>query len=251
MQAYANDVDDTVPLEGPDAFDASRAAFDALTATLGGAQAGGWTHDQLENHLETCGRELLRQLLQDHLDLRALRERHAVAQGQGRPVTDACGISHRKVEPGHARHLATVFGTVRVPRCAWRADGAHNLYPADAALNLPAHLHSHGLARRAAVEAVRGSFQATQQAITRACGKVAGERQVEQLTVASATDIDAFYAAQAPQPCSDNTLLVLSVDGKGVVMRPDALRDATREAAAAKGANTCRIRLAGGEKQGR
>src|SRR6266702_2367857 len=55
MQAYDNDVDDTVLLEGegPDAFGASRAAFDALIAALGGVQAGGWTHDQLENHLET------------------------------------------------------------------------------------------------------------------------------------------------------------------------------------------------------
>jgi len=248
MQAYDNDVDagdfdDAGMLEGPDAFGASRAVFDELVATLWSAKAAGWTHDQLEEHLETDGRELLRRLYQDHLDLRALREQHAVATGRIGPITDAWGIAHRKVEPGHLRHLATVFGTVRVTRCAWRAEGARNLHPADAALNLPDRRHSHTLKRRAATEAVRGSFEAAEQTLTRACGKVAGKRQVEQLTVAAASDIDAFYTAAAPQPATDDTLLVLSVDGKGIVMRPDALREPTRKAAV-KGANRYRTRLA-------
>ena len=258
MQAYDNDADDNDARDDAvlrmlveDGFDRSRAAFDELTATLASDQAGGWTHEQLEGHLETNGRELLRLLLQDHLDLRALREQHAVATGRTGPVVDAGGTGHRKVEPGHVRHLATVFGTVRVTRCAWRASGAGNLYPADAALNLPCRLHSHTLRRRAAIEAARGSFGAAQQALTRTCGKVAGKRQVEQLTVAAASDIDAFYTAAVPQPATDDTLLVLSVDGKGVVMRPEALREETRKAAAAKGAGPYRTRLAGGEKQGR
>jgi hypothetical protein len=87
--------------------------------------------------------------------------------------------------------------------------------------------------------------------LTRSCGKVAGKRQVEQLAVAAASDIDACYQAQVPQPATDDTLLVLSVDGKGVVMRPEALREPTRKAAAVKGANCYRTRLASGEKQGR
>jgi hypothetical protein len=109
MQAYDDVGMDAAQPDSLDAFCASRAAFDALVATLGSAQAGGWTHDQLEDYLETDGRELLRRLLQDHLDLRALREQHAVAQGRIGPVTDAGGIGHRKVEPGHVRHLTTVL----------------------------------------------------------------------------------------------------------------------------------------------
>jgi hypothetical protein len=252
MQAYDDARDDAVLwVLAEDAFASSRAAFAALTATLASAEAGGWTHDQLEDHLETDGRELLRLLFQEHLDLRALREQHAVTQGASIPVVDADGACHRKVGQGHVRRLATVSGTVRLTRCAWRADGARNLCPADAALNLPCRLHSHTLRRRAAVEAARGSFGAVQQALTRSCGKVAGKRQVEQLTVAAASDIDAFYHAQVPQPATDDTLLVCSVDGKGVVMRPEALREPTRKAAAVKGANRYRTRLASGEKQGR
>jgi len=80
---------------------------------------------------------------------------------------------------------------------------------------------------------------------------VVGKRQVELLTVAAAADIDAFSRGVVPQPCTDATVLVVSVDGKGVVMRPEALREATLKAAQAKGAGTYRTRLASGEKQGR
>jgi hypothetical protein len=134
MQAYD---DALLSEESLDAFDAARAAFDGLTATLASAEAGGWTHDQVEEQLECNGREVLRLLFQAHPDLRAVREQHQLAQDRIGPVTDAGGTAHRNVEPGHLRRLATVFGTVRVTRCAWRADGARNLYPADAALNLP------------------------------------------------------------------------------------------------------------------
>jgi hypothetical protein len=79
-------------------FDAAHTAFQALADTLASIQAAGWTCDQLEDHLQVEGRELLRLLLQGHLDLRAARERHAVAQaaaqGQVVAITDAAGIPH-------------------------------------------------------------------------------------------------------------------------------------------------------------
>jgi hypothetical protein len=265
LQAYDTDADarttaslPTSPLDSLDSlevFAAARAAFADLVATLAGSQAATWTHDQIEDHLQVDGRELLRLLYQGHLDLRARRERHqlahAAAQGRQVAVTDAGGITHRQVEPDHLRHLTTIFGKVEVARCAWRADGAANLYPADACLNLPERLHSYGLQRRAVLEATRGSFDAACQAITSSCGKVAGKRQVTQLALAAAADIDAFYQRSAPIPSSDQTLLVLSVDGKGVVMRPEALRAPTRRAAQAKRASRYYTRLASGEKQGR
>jgi hypothetical protein len=233
-----------------DPFAASRSVFDALALELSAEPAAGLGHAELEELLELRGRELLRQLLQDHLDLRQVREERAV-RAHPAPVAGADGVVRGAVETGHQRGLATIFGTVRVGRCAWRERGQRNLYPADAALGLPRGRHSHGLRRLAALEAVRGSFDQATEAIGRRCGQVVGKRGVEQLTVAAATDIDAFYAAVVPQPATDDTLLVCSVDGKGVVMRPEALRAETRKAAAAKGANRYRTRLASGEKQGR
>lgn len=50
-------------------------------------------------------------------------------------------------------------------------------------------------------------------------------------------------------PATAKTLLVLSADAKGVVMRPGALRPATAKAAARRG--KMRTRLAAGEKPNR
>ncbi len=83
---------------------------------------------------------------------------------------------------------------VQVTRCAWRCPGAPNLYPADAVLSLPACRPSRSLAKLAAVEAVRGSFEAAHAAITRRCGPVIGKRQAGQAVVSAARDITGFYA---------------------------------------------------------
>lgn len=70
MQAYA--------LETPHAaFSGSRDRFETVVSWLGGEEAAGLTHAELEARLQVDGRELLRQLLQDHLDLRAQREPRA------------------------------------------------------------------------------------------------------------------------------------------------------------------------------
>ena len=117
-------------------------------------------------------------------------------------------------------------------------------------LNLPAERHSHGLRRLAAIESARGSFDAATEAIGRHTGVVVGKRQVEELTTRAATDVDDFYATVAPEPGDGDDALVLSCDGKGIVMRPDALRPATEKAAAAA-TPKLKTRLSKGEKRTR
>ncbi|WST82604.1 ISKra4 family transposase (plasmid) [Streptomyces sp. NBC_01136] len=104
------------------------------------------------------------------------------------------------------------------------------------------------MVRLAAIEAARGSFDAATAAIGRRRGPVIGKRQIEQAVVDAAADIDSFYAQRIALPSTSSTVLVMSVDGKGIVMRPDALRPATRKAAAARGGGRFRTRLASGEK---
>ncbi len=244
MEAYA-------PLPPGDPFAASGTLFTALAADLAGPGAAGLTACELEELLDARGREVLRQLLQDHYDLRAAREerRARARRGKGAPATGADGIARTRLESGHCRLLATLFGTVRVARCAWRRPGAPNWHPADAALSLPAGRHSHSLAMLAALEAARGSFGAAHDAIARRCGPVIGKRQVEEPVVSAAADVPAFYAARPPEPCTPATLLVMSAGCKGIVMRPAALRAATARAAAKAG--KMRTRLAAGEKPNR
>ena len=235
MQAYvAPGVDE--------AFTASWERFGSVLAFLSGAESAVLTHAELEQHLDVDARVVFRQALQDHLDLRAAREERL------EEVIDADAVARTSVEDGHERGLATVFGEVTVARLAYRARGYANLHPADAVLNLPGEKHSHGLRRLAAIEASRGSFDAAAAAVGRATGQPLGKRQVQDLAARAAADVEEFYQARRPPAGTEGDVLGLSADGKGIVVRPQALREDTAKAAASRKLST---RLSAGEKRNR
>ena len=124
MQGYA-------AADGDAGFAQSREFYAQTERWLAGEEAAGLQHAELEEHLQARGRELMRRLFQDHLALVAAREER---RGD---VTGADGIARTRAERGHGRALATVFGQVTVTRIAYRAPGAPNVHPLDAALNLP------------------------------------------------------------------------------------------------------------------
>ena len=66
----------------------------------------------------------------------------------------------------------------------------------------------------------------------------------------AAADVDEFYATRAKPEAAASDVLVISADGKGIVMRPDALRPATAKAAATE-TNKLECRLSKGEKRNR
>jgi hypothetical protein len=70
-----------------DPFDRSRACFAELVGWLEGTEAAALSHADLEDQLDRRGRELLRQMFQGQLDLRALGEQRAAE------VTDHKGPS--------------------------------------------------------------------------------------------------------------------------------------------------------------
>jgi hypothetical protein len=96
--------------ENPTAFASSRALFEAMLNGLAGEVAG-LSHGELEEWLDAKGRELQRQMYQDSLDLRALREARLEA------VVGADGMSRGSVESGHHR------GCIRCS-ARWRSPGS-------------------------------------------------------------------------------------------------------------------------------
>jgi hypothetical protein len=209
-------------------FAASDAVYGTMTTFLEAEQALQMTHDDLEQQIEKMGRELMRSLLQDHLTLR----QPGAAQ---EPVKDAAGTT-LKPTALHTRNLETIFGTVEVTRSGYRADGKENdsLHPLDGALNLPDEKYSLELRRRVAVEAARGSFDEAIKALKDSLDAHIPKRQFEQLVIRSAQDFEAFYTdrqSRAIQDPGKGSVLVMTVDGKGVVMLPEDLREPTRRAA--------------------
>jgi hypothetical protein len=232
----------------PDPFACSIQAAKALAVRLSAPETAELDHALVERLIESDGREILRRFFQDHLDLRALREER---NRPPRAVLGPDGEVRPHRETGHARQLTCLFGKVSVVRCAWRSRGHTNVHPADARLSLPRGRHSHGIKRLAVREAIRGSFAQAIAAITDRCGPVLGKRRSESLVVEAARDIDAFYHHKIAPVCTADMPLVIQVDGKGVIMRPEALREATRKAAEAKKRQGRAARLAPGEKPNR
>ncbi|WP_055483067.1 hypothetical protein [Sphaerimonospora mesophila] len=118
----AEPYDTTAP---PDVFASAKSTFNYRIGQLADAAAETFTHDRLEEVLAEAGPELLRQLLQAHLDLRAQRERQRIVRerGTGAAVTGADQVVRRRVETGHHRLLAMILRTARHPAAAARAQG--------------------------------------------------------------------------------------------------------------------------------
>jgi len=226
-----------------DSFAAADACYGGMVSFLKSGEAKEQTESQLERSVEGRIRELARELIQAHLLERGPGE----AAGE---VSGADGVV-RERKRVHERGVETIFGEVRVSRLGYGADGVESLHPLDAELNLPQELYSLELRRRAAEEAAKQSFDETVLSLEQRTGTSVGKRQVEELVQRAAVDFDAFYAAQTPEELAGTgSVLVISADGKGVVMVPRDLREATRKAAE-KRSHKLDKRLTKGEKRNR
>jgi hypothetical protein len=213
-----------LPTSCEDVFAMARDKFEDLIRYLQSAASRAATHSDLERTLKDQGLELLRLLYQAHLDDRGPGAAAGSVQG-------ADGVE-REQERLHERGLSTLFGEVRVRRMGYGAEGVDSLHPLDAELNLPQEEYSLGLRRKAAEQAATVSFDETVSYLGRETGKAVGKRQVEQLVQRAAQDFDAFYARRTPEAeAKTGPLLVISSDGKGVVVLPRDLREPTRKKA--------------------
>lgn len=179
-------------------------------------------HFDLEHEAATKGRELARLAMQCHADLRAEREERV-------EVADENRLERGTLERDRRRKIETVVGEIDIARMAYRRRGESNRYPADGLLNLADESHSHGIRRLAAIEASRDSFEGAQEAIERASGVRVGTQQLRELAARSVIDFGAYYKQKHRDRDTAHDLVVLTADGKGVNMRPDALRKRAAE----------------------
>ncbi len=204
-------------------FSHSAEKFEALVAELGDQRLLDVEHEEVEILVQERGRQVLRQLFEDHL---ALRAPATPVEGE---VTGSDGEVRRNRRTMR-RSLTTIFGTVQVGRIGYRGHGIGALMPLDAVLNLPSDKYSHGVRRQVATLVGKTSFEDAATTMSKSTGAPVPKRQVEQMTQALAGDFDAYYEQRSAEPVEETaSLLVLGFDGTGVHMRPEALREATRK----------------------
>jgi hypothetical protein len=221
-----------LPCPVVDPFTAANQTYATICTFVDSSEARQMKHSDLERQLEGMGRDLMRQLLQAHLDLRQPGKTvEAVRDAAGTPLTPT---------PEHTRSLETIFGTVEVTRTGYRAEDQPSLHPLDGALNLPSEKYSLEVRRRVAIEAAKGSFDEGVKTLEAYTGAKVPKRQFEELVMRSAQDFDLFYddrQTRARADPDDGPILVLTVDGKGVIMRQEDLREPTQRAAEKRAKN--------------
>jgi len=226
-----------------EAYDRSRENFEQLVGFMDSTEASSMTHSELEREIEKRGRELMRMLLQEHIDNR----------GPGKcqqPVVGADGVERSRVRI-QKRDIESVFGPIEEERAGYGQKGVESLHPLDAELNLPDEVYSLELRRRVAEEVARNSYDETFEMVHKTTAGHVPKRQIEELTIRAARDFDPFYQrrhAEAVVVQDSGPILVISADGKGVVMRPEDLREPTRKAAEARN-HKMETRLSKGEKR--
>src|SRR5919197_3166091 len=232
-------------IQGLEEFTAAREQFGSLVDQLQSNQVLRMEHGEVEELITHEGTELLRRLLQGHLDRRTVKET------KREEVKGSDGVLRRHVREACQRGLMTLFGEVTVRRRGYGARGEESIFPLDGELNLPRDSYSHGLRRRLAEEVARSSFDEAVLGLERTTGGKVPKRQAEALAAQVSQDFEAFYASRGsdePEPTLDP--LVMSLDGKGIVMRREDLREATRKAAERE-QHKLKTRLSQGEKRNR
>ena len=203
-------------------------------------------HSELEKFVSVEGRELMRRLFEEHLQTRGLGD-------IGKSIIGSDGVA-RNYKQIRQRILITVFGKIKIKRMSYSKPGESSIFPLDSDLNFPADMYSHGIRRFVAYESSSSSFSEVVDSLARNTGITIHKRQIEGLSRKSAQDFDSYYE----QICSlrdineakDLPLLIMTTDGKGIVVRKEDLREQTKQrlAVARKKLNK---RVSRGEKKNR
>ena len=111
-------------------------------------------------------------------------------------------------------------------------------------------IYSDGIRKRIVTDAIDRSYDSVVKRHSENCPGIVGKRQAINLAEDTAQDFVEFYEHRATEDEQTDDLMVLSFDGKGVVMLPGGLREATQKNAE-KSRKKHQTRLSPGEKKDR
>ena len=199
------------------ASELARGQFTSLEQWLYSQEVGCMDLSGVELGEELRGRELLRLLLQAHVDGRGDGYvGPSIEVFESGSSEDCVVYSHKRVQE---RKVVTLFGEIRVRRVGYGMRGEMSIRPTDEQLQLPGRLYSYELQRRLVRKAVCGPFDEAISALLEATGVKIPKRSAEDILIDASYDFDSFYACrQGDQAEKTGPILVGSIDCKGIPM---------------------------------
>ena len=195
----------------------ARSEFDSLERWLYSEEVRLMGLRGVELGEELRGRELLRLLLQAHIECRGIGDvgPAIVLYDPGNPG-EVVLYTHKRI---HVRGILTIFGEVSVRRVGYGMDRRASIHPLDEQLQLPARTYSYEIQRRLVKKAVQGPFDEAIEALYETTGIRVPKRSAEQIVIDASMDFASFYARrQGDGGYESAPLLVGSVDCKGIPM---------------------------------
>jgi hypothetical protein len=201
-------------------------------------------HGAIEQYIQQQGHELLRRLLQGHLDLRA----HEEVKQDNVVNPQAEQLTHFRANT--TTSLNSLFGKVTVTRNGYNKRQTKSVFPLDTQLNLAKDQCSDGLRLQLAAQINHCAYDHVVEHIKDTTGGKIAKRQCLELVQDMAQDFAGYYQQNRYLEAeATNDLLVLTFDGKGIVMRSESLRACTKKKA--QNAKKLNSRLSAGEKKDR
>ncbi len=166
---------------------------------------------------ETRGRELLRLLLQAHINDRG--------HGDVGPAVELLQSEHGKRPLLHRqkglrrRSILTIFGKVYVERVRYSCRRGRCIHPLDAKFQLPGRSYSYELQSRLVKRTVQGPFDEAVESIQELTEVRIPKRSAENLLLDACFDFESFYSCrEGMSQEGSGPILVGSVDCKGIPM---------------------------------
>jgi hypothetical protein len=213
-------------METQNYFSAAEETFGTMKEFLQSAASQQLDLSGLEERLSSDGRELLRHLLLAHLAERGVGD-------IGDSVLGSDGIlrTHKRLR---IRTINTLFGPIPIQRLTYSMPHVSSVCPLDAMLNLPPIKISYTLQKHLVLEVIKSSFNEALDTVARWTGVAITKDHALDIMHDAAQDFARFYTARCRRESREAQalpVLVLTSDGKGVLVRTQDLRPATRKRA--------------------
>ena len=142
---------------------------------------------------------------------------------KGKVHIDEEGIKRPYHSIKHREYLS-IFGRVSIPRACYWAKGRHEIYPLDAALNLPETEYSYVLQEWSSALGSEEPYEKAAHFLEMVLKMPLWGSTIETVMCKSCTHVQQFYKErQGPDAGTEKEIIVATGDGKGVVMRKDQI----------------------------